>query len=268
MPREGRTPRWVKNGPGVLRYNPIDGDVLVCTPGGPSATMVGLNKRTGNLIWKTPVPEGNDAAYSSVVIAQAGNVKQYVNFVQGSLVGVRAQDGKLLWSYTKNINPVTNIPTPISQNGYIFSSTGGSKAGGGALLQLIPAGQGVSPREIYHNKALASHIGGFVQVGNFLYGADEQQLMCADAKTGEIKWQDRAVGKGALTAAEGLLYVRGENDGTVVLVEVTPAGYKEKGRLLQPDRSEFPAWPYPVIANGSLYLRDSDGLFRYDLRRK
>src|SRR5262249_31427193 len=36
----------------------IDGNVLVCTPGGGEATLVALNKKTGDVIWKSPVPGG------------------------------------------------------------------------------------------------------------------------------------------------------------------------------------------------------------------
>lgn len=42
------------------RYNEsplIDGDKLACTPGGADATLVALDKLTGDLIWKTQVPD-------------------------------------------------------------------------------------------------------------------------------------------------------------------------------------------------------------------
>ena len=71
-------------------------------------------------------------------------------------------------------------------------------------------------------------------------------------------WKDPSVGEASLCAADGMLYVRGHN-GEVALVEATPAGYKEHGRFTQPDRSDKPAWPYPVVANGCLYLRDVSG---------
>ncbi|HYU97250.1 MAG TPA: PQQ-binding-like beta-propeller repeat protein [Pyrinomonadaceae bacterium] len=39
----------------------VDGDVLVVTPGGAQATMVALNKKTGAVIWKSAVPDGDPA---------------------------------------------------------------------------------------------------------------------------------------------------------------------------------------------------------------
>ena len=77
------------------------------------------------------------------------------------------------------------------------------------------------------------------------------------------------MGKGSLTYADGHLYLRSEGSkGTVALVEATPAGYKEKSRFNQPDRSDKNSWPHPVIANGKLYLRDQDILLSYDVKAK
>jgi hypothetical protein len=92
--------------------------------------------------------------------------------------------------------------------------------------------------------------------------------MCAEFSTGELKWQDRSVGAGAVCYADGRLYVRGEK-GDVALVEATPEAYREKGRFTppgQPDRGRSQAWAYPVVSNGRLILRDLGVLWCYELR--
>ena len=61
----------------------IDGDVLVCTPGGSKATLVALNKDSGAVIWKWAVPDDDNAEYASAMIVEAGKVKQYVQFLAG-----------------------------------------------------------------------------------------------------------------------------------------------------------------------------------------
>ncbi len=103
--------RWQKNlrsdfggQPGNWAYaeSPlVDGDVLVCTPGGADATLVALNKKTGDVIWKSAVPGGDQAGYASIIIVDTGGIKQYVQFVQKGLVGVDAKSGKFLWRYAK-----------------------------------------------------------------------------------------------------------------------------------------------------------------------
>jgi hypothetical protein len=73
------------------------------------------------------------------------------------------------------------------------------------------------------------------------------------------------VPKGSVALADGRLYYRTEN-GTMLLIEPNPNRCIERGRFAQPDRSEAPTWPYPVIANGKLYFRDQDVLLCYDVR--
>jgi outer membrane protein assembly factor BamB len=245
----------------------IDGDLLICTPGGSKATLAALNKKTGEVVWKSEVPGGDPAAFSSVVAADASGGKEYIQFLGKGVVGVAAKDGKFLWRYDKT-SGTTNCSTPIFFDGCVFNSAASMRGGGSALLKLSADGDKVSATEVYFNKDLANHHGGVVRIGDSLYGTNNNGLVCVDFKSGDTKWKERSVGKGSIAAAEGLLYVRGEKDGEVALVEASPSGYKEKGRLKQPDRSKKSAWPHPVIAGGCLFLRDDDALFCYDIKAK
>ncbi len=269
----GKTGRW------AYAESPlIDGDVLVCTPGGDSATLVALNKRTGAVIWKAAVTgltakpgrrgrsvNYNTAAYSSVVAATIHGVRQYVQFLSGGVVGVAAKDGKLLWHYDHPANGTANCATPIVHDNAVFAASGYGTGGGRA--DIVRDGDGFKAEEKYFVKGLQNHHGGIVLVGGHVYGTGSATLLCVDFKTGKVAWQERSVGKGSVAYADGRLYVRSER-GPVALVEATPDGYHEKGRFEQPDRSSEKAWPYPVIAGGRLYLRDWDKLFCYDVKAK
>jgi hypothetical protein len=81
-----------------------------------------------------------------------------------------------------------------------------------------------------------------------------------------MMWRHRSVGKGAVTAANGQLYIVGE-DHVVGLVEATPAGYREKGRFQIRDAG-LPAWAHPVVSNGRLYIRNQNALASYDVRAR
>src|SRR5262249_8205397 len=74
----------------------IDGDKVICTPGGPSAALVALDKMTGRTIWQATVPGGDRAEYSSCVVADCQGRRMYVQFLGGGVVGVAAEDGKFL----------------------------------------------------------------------------------------------------------------------------------------------------------------------------
>lgn len=43
---------------------------------------------------------------------------------------------------------------------------------------------------------------------------------------------------GCVSYADGRLYYREENTGTMILLEASPSGYIEKGRFNQPDRAK------------------------------
>jgi outer membrane protein assembly factor BamB len=240
----------------------IDGDALICTPGGSTATLVALNKTTGAVIWKCAVPGGEVADYASVMPVEAGKVKQYVQFLRKGVVGVEAKTGKFLWRYDRTADMGANILTPVVRGDSVF--TAGSRSGGG-LVSLETDGDGVKAKEVYFDKGLGASIGGAVLVERYLYGTTSQSLFCVDFATGKVKWTDRSVGPASLCYADGRLYLRGYNTGEVALVEPSAEGYREKGRFKQPKRSKIQAWPHPVIANGGLYLRDQDVLLCYDI---
>lgn len=268
--------RWAKNlrkdfggqtGPWAYAESPlVDGDLLVCTPGGSEATLVALNKKTGDVIWKSPVPGGDQAAYASVIVVETGGLKQYVQFLQKGVVGVDAKTGKFLWRYEKTAQgSPANIPTPVARDGMVYTATG--RAGGG-LVKLKVNGGGVQVEEVYFDKKLPTSIGGSVIVGDHLYGTSGGGLLCVEFATGKVKWQNTSVGPGSVCYADGCLYVHAENNDDTALVEATPEGYREKGRVSppgQPNLGKSKAWAYPVVANGRLYLRDLDVLWCYDV---
>ena len=242
----------------------IDGDALICTPGGSDSTIVALNKQNGAVIWKCAVPS-EDAAYTSVIKTEAGGVKQYVQFLQKGVVGVDAKTGKLLWRYDKTAKGSSaNIPTPVADGEYVFNSTG---QGGGAIIRLKSNAGAFEVEELHFSKQLPTAIGGAVKVGDYLYGTSGTDLLCIEFKTGAVKWANPSVGMASLLSSDGCLYLHSEK-GEVALVEASPAGYQERGRFTppdQPNRGSAKAWAYPIVANGRLYLRDLDMLWCYDI---
>lgn len=248
----------------------IDGDTLICTPGGDKATMLALNKVTGATIWQGAVTSLDGvkknfgtAGYSSAIVANLHGKKQYLQFLSGGVVGVDAQTGKFLWHYDKPANGTANCSTPLVHGNSVFAAS--NYGVGGGLASIKKDGDSFTAEEDYFVKAMQNHHGGMILVGDHLYGTGAQTLICLEIKTGKIAWQERGVGKGSIFYADGLLFHRSEN-GPVALVEATPTGYVEKGRFSQPDRSEKKAWPHPVVVGGRLLLRDQDVLLCYDVK--
>lgn len=284
----GRPPMW------NYRESPlIDGNQLVCTPGGPDATIVALDKLTGKLIWKCKVPDDSSAssgappgrggrgrpdmssgAYASAIAIDVDGQRQYVQLTAKALVGVAASDGKLLWRYNKPANFMgINCTTPLYHDGMVFASSAYGTGGGLARLTKDAEG-GIKADEVWFTKKLQNHHGGVIFFDGCLYGANGGNeggaLVCLDFKTGDVLWNQRTEGrapKGSIALADGRFYYRCE-DGTMLLIEPSSKEYIERGRFTQPDRSAAPDWAHPVIANGKLYLRDQDVLLCYDVKAK
>jgi len=247
----------------------IDGDMLICTPGGEQATMVALNKKTGKPIWSCPMKGDRGAGHSSIVICTVGGRKAYVQTTAAGAFAVDAEKGKFLWAYPIDKTTAV-IPTPIVKDDLVFFSAG-YKRGGALLRQKSGPGGQVEMQEVYGLKPdLANKHGGLVLVGDHVYGcADDQPIIfCAALKTGDIVWKERGSGRNsaAVAAADGHLYVRYQ-DGTVALVKADPAGYKEVAAFKIPGRGEQPSWSHPVILDGRLYLREQDKIFCYDVKQ-
>jgi outer membrane protein assembly factor BamB len=245
----------------------VDGDNVVVTPGGEEATILALDKKSGDVAWKSAIPGGDEAAYASIVTADIGGVKQYVQFVQKGVVGVDAKTGKFLWRYEKTAKgSPANIPTPVTHSNFVYTGTG---RGGGGLAKVNSGGDGFEAEEIYFSAKLPTAIGGAVLLDGHLYGTSSGGIMCVDFATGDVKWQERGVGAGSLCYADGRLYVHGES-GDVALVEATPQEYRELGKFTPPDQPErardAKAWAYPVVANGRLYIRDATSLWCFDVK--
>lgn len=241
----------------------VDGDLVIVTPGGGKGTLAALNAKTGKLVWQTSDVSEN-AQYSSVIPIDHGGRRQYVQLLMNSVVGV-SKEGKVLWK-SDFPGKTAVIPTPIYSDGQVYVAAGygvGCKA-----LKL----DGGTATDLYSNTNMVNHHGGVILIDGFLYGhSDKGGWTCQDFKTGEIVWQDKGVGKGAVTSADGMLYCLSENDGTVALVEVSKAGWEEKGsfKLEATSSQRNPKgkiWTHPVISNGKLYLRDQEFISCYDVK--
>lgn len=251
----------------------VDGDRVICTPGGDDAMMVALDKKTGKEVWKSKLTDQGraGAGYSSIVISEGAGVKQYVTLVGKGVIGVRASDGKHLWTYGHVANGTANIPTPIAVGDYVFGSSGYGDGGSG-LVKLTKDGDGVKAEEIWYKPSgeLQNHHGGMVLVGDQVYfghGSNNGFPVCFDLGTGEMHWKgnSRNLGGGsaAITYADGHLIFRYDS-GDVALIEADPKEFKAKGKFL-PEVVQKPSWAQPVICQGKLFLREQNTLMCYNV---
>ncbi len=245
----------------------VDGNTVICTPGGATSTVVALDKITGETLWTCKNPNDRGAGHASIVISKVGNLKVYVQSTGSGLMGF-ADGGNLLWTYPVD-QTIAIIPTPIVRDDLVFFVAGYNR--GGALVKQIPSASGsVAVKEVYGlNNKLSNKHGGMILVGDYLFGDSEDKGIpfCADLMTGDEKWKTRGSGQGSAVVIAGgdRLYVRYQN-GVMALAEVNPAEYKEVGSFKIPGSGERPSWSHPVILEGKLYIREQDKILCYDIR--
>ncbi|MBI5766669.1 MAG: PQQ-like beta-propeller repeat protein [Verrucomicrobia bacterium] len=255
----GKRPNW-----GYTESPLVDGNKVLCTPGGAKGTMVALDKLTGKVIWQSKGLT-EFAHYSSIVPATLNGQAQYVQRNEKSVFGISPADGALLWRADFNGRTAV-IPTPIVRGNEIYVTAG---YGAGCLMVRVEPGNKVTT--VYENKVIKNHHGGVVLIGDHVYGHADPGWVCQDWKTGESVWNDKKLGKGAVSAADGMLYCLDERSGAVVLVEATPKGWTEKGRFTLSPQTKIRSargaiWTHPVISHGRLYLRDQDLIYCYDVK--
>jgi outer membrane protein assembly factor BamB len=255
----GALPKW-----GYTESVLVDGSKVLCTPGGAKGAIAALDKITGKVIWQSK-EFTEPAHYSSIVPAKINGTDQYVQRTEKEVVGLRASDGKLLWQ-TSFPGRTAVIPTPIVRGNEIYVTAG---YGSGCKMVRIEADNKVT--EVYENKVMKNHHGGVVLVGDHVYGHADPGWVCQDFKTGEAVWMHRDFRKGAVAAADGMLYAVDEVSGEVVLVEASPKGWNESGRFTLDPQTKIRSprgriWTHPVISHGKLYLRDQDLIYCYDVK--
>jgi len=111
----------------------IERDLLICGPGGEDSTVVAIDRKTGETVWKS---EGlsDKAGYASAVAATIEGKRQIIHFNHRSAVGVSAADGGTLWRYTRVNNGISNCATPVVVGNRVFLTS--DYGAGCALLEL------------------------------------------------------------------------------------------------------------------------------------
>jgi len=250
----GQTPNW-GYADSVLIYR----NLAVIKPGG-KRCIVALEKKTGAFKWAS---QGVDAGaeYGSCLAVPYQGAHMVVAGTRGGLVAVDARNGRLLWSEDWSAGNTANCPTPAFADGYVFWANGYGK--GGICMQVRVAGTRVTARRAWTTRDMDCHHGGYVIHDGHIYGNNGSGWACLDLKTGRTLWEERAVGKGSVCFADGMLYLFGESGGRVGLATCSPAGMETKGSFSVEGHGT--SWAHPVVIGGRLYLRYDTNLYCYDV---
>lgn len=263
----GRLPTWACS-QSPLGYK----DCVVLAPQGRSACLVALAKATGKEVWKSE-PMG-DMQYASPLLATIDGMEQVVMLTgkgQGNdktvvVFGADPADGKTLWAYTGWSSKLA-IPTPTAVGeGRFFIMSGFNS--GCAMFRVARAGGKWTAAELFKNTVADGYLHDAIPYRGYLYAngnslqKPKNGLMCLTLD-GKVQWNtgdDPGIEMGNLVLADGLLYVMNGADGTLLLVEPSPAGYKELARAKVLEGKGKKVWGPMAISDGKLLCRDQTEL--------
>jgi outer membrane protein assembly factor BamB len=198
-------------------------------------------------------------------MASIDGVEQIITLSANRVLSFEPEKGHLLWQFefgNKRENSCTDV---IVSDGAVFASTG--YGGGSVLLRPKRDGDGMfSVEQLWRSELLDNHHGGVVLLDGNLYGAGHESRgwFCLNFKTGEKLWQSR--GKGSLTYADGRLYCLDEK-GTMSLIRATHSKWAQVSSFRMPRGGRGLYWAHPVVYKGRLFVRHSEQLFAYDIRK-
>ncbi len=252
-----RNIRW-----GITESLLIDGDKVICTPGGSENNVIALNRFNGEQIWAS-AGAGGRSSYCSPQLIEHGGKRIIVTMTEQFIIGVNADSGELLWKHKHRTSYDINPNTPYYQDGRIYCVSGYGT--GGVQLILSPDGEDV--KEIWRNESLDSQMDAFIVDGDYIYGTSHQRpgWHVLKWKTGEETYTGPGLGKGNIIFADGLLYNYSDN-GKVGLIKPNPDSFDIISTFEVTAGTEQ-HWAHPVIATGILYIRHGDTLLAYNISK-
>jgi outer membrane protein assembly factor BamB len=231
----------------------IEGQMVIVDVG----VIAAFDKVTGNVIWKS---EDYKAAYSSPMAVDIEGTRCVASIPEFGLVILDMKTGKEYCKLRWETKYGVNAANPIVTGNKFFISSGYKK--GCALVEVT---LGKEPVVLWQNKKLCNQFNTSVLSGGYVFGFDEDILVCLDMKTGKVAWEQEGLGKGSLLLSDGKLIILSEQ-GELVIAEASSEAFKEIARS---QVVGFKCWTVPVLANGRIYCRNEKGaVVCLDVKRK
>jgi len=256
---EGINIQW-----GITESVLIDGDHLICNPGGGKFNVVALNRFTGATIW-TSKGHGEPSAYCSPVLVEHNKTRLVVTMTQTSVIGIDADTGELYWRVDQFQTNKIHANTPVYENGIIYCSSTSSKEGNSGLLALKLSDDGKKVEQLWRNEEFKNLMGGIVLIDGTIYGSAyrTKNWYSVNTATGEEKIIASDFSNGVIIYADGLFYCYSE-DGQVALVKMTPDTFEIISKFKVPLGTDQ-HWAHPVIHNKRMYIRHGNALMVYNI---
>jgi hypothetical protein len=243
----------------------IDGDRLICVPGGKENNVVALDRFTGEKIWASE-GYGEQATYNSPILIEVGNQRLVIAMTASSIMGIDADNGEMYWRLEQTQGNLIHANTPLYADGKLVVASVDAKSTSG-MVQVQLSEEGKKAEVVWRNKRFRNLLGGIVRIDTCIYGSTAmgKDWQVLSWNTGEMLAQTKELGGGSIIHADGLFYCYTEREGEVALMDANPDKMEIISKFEVPLGSRE-HWARPVIHEGILYIRHGKALMAYGIK--
>lgn len=230
----------------------IDGEDLYVQAGG---SFVKLNKRTGDVIWRTLVDGGGmyGSAFSSPMLGEVRGARQVLVQTRNELAGVDIKSGEALWKQFIESFRGMNILTPTVYQGAVFTSNYRGKS-----YMFRPESDQKSAETMWTSKAQGYMSSPIVHNDHAYMHLQNTRVVCIDLRDGTEKWRtsDR-FGDYWSMVAQGDRILALDEGGELILIRANPEKFELIDRREISDQS---TWAHLAVAGRDVMIRELNAI--------
>lgn len=239
----------------------IEGNTVIFHVGGHmEGALTAFDVNTGDVRWRWG---GDGPGYGSPIVADLGGVRQLVTITQGKIIGVNPATGVLLWERPYVSTNFTNSITPVRfGDTVIFWGSGGNAAM--TALRVARQNNQWAVEPAWENPDLPGRFSNAVLDGDVMFGLtgrNSGQYFAVDVKSGKTLWtsEGRQASNVALARAGDILFSL-ENDGELVILRTSRAGFEPIKRYRVAAEETYSTWAQPAISGNRIFIKDLTSL--------